>query len=144
MKKLLSLVLALCMLLSLTSFAVAEDTTITYSTFSAAGAQKETLKKMVAVFEEKNPGIKVDVRLTGYNDYFTKLATEIGGGNAPDVFEVNMENFLAYMLRGACADLSALGIAKENYSEATLAAASSDGKLYAVPMSFSTCMLFYN
>ncbi|MEG0271210.1 MAG: sugar ABC transporter substrate-binding protein [Clostridia bacterium] len=144
MKKLLSLVLALCMLLSLTSFAVAEDTTITYSTFSAAGAQEETLKKMIAVFEEKNPGIKVDVRLTGYNDYFTKLATEIGGGNAPDVFEVNMENFLAYMLRGACADLSNLGIAKENYSEATLAAASSDGKLYAVPMSFSTCMLFYN
>lgn len=104
MKKLASLVLALCLLLTCVSFASAEDTTITYATFSASGAQEETLKKMVEVFESKNPGVKVDVQLTGYNDYFTKLATQVGGGNPPDVFEMNMENFLAYMLRGACED----------------------------------------
>ena len=144
MKKLASLVLALCLLLTCVSFASAEDTTITYATFSASGAQEETLKKMVEVFESKNPGVKVDVQLTGYNVYFTKLATQVGGGNPPDVFEMNMENFLAYMLRGACADLSGLGIAADNYSEGTLSAVSSEGKLYAVPMSFSTCLLFYN
>lgn len=143
MKKLASLVLALCLLLTCVSFASAEDTTITYATFSASGAQEETLKKMVEVFESKNPGVKVDVQLTGYNDYFTKLATQVGGGNPPDVFEMNMENFLAYMLRGACADLTGL-VDPASYSEGTLSAVSSDGKLYAVPMSFSTCVLFYN
>ena len=101
MKKLVSLILALAVALSLTGAAFAEEpVTITYATFSASGAQEETLKKMVEVFEEKNPDIKVDVQLTGYDDYFTKLATTVGGGNAPDVFEMNMENFLAYMLRG--------------------------------------------
>lgn len=144
MKKILALVLALTMTLSLASTAVAEDVTITYACFSASGAQEETLKKMIDVFESKNPGIKVDVQLTGYSDYFVSLATKVGGGNAPDVFEMNMENYLAYMLRGACADLTDLGIAKENYSEGTLSAVSNDGKLYAVPMSFSTCVLFYN
>jgi multiple sugar transport system substrate-binding protein len=144
MKKLVALVLSLMMLLSLTAAAFAEDTTITYATFSASGAQEETLKKMVQVFEEKNPGIKVDVQLTGYGDYFTTLATKVAGGNAPDVFEVNMENYLAYMLRGQCQDLSVLGIQTGNYSEGTLAAVSNEGKLYAVPMSFSTCVLFYN
>ena len=144
MKKLVALVLAMALLLPLVGVAQAEDVTITYATFSASGAQEETLKKMVQVFEEKNPGIKVDVQLTGYADYFTTLATKVAGGNAPDVFEVNMENYLAYMLRGQCQDLSALGIQTGNYSEGTLAAVSNDGKLYAVPMSFSTCVLFYN
>lgn len=144
MKKLLALVLAIAMFLPLISVASAEDVTLTYACFSAAGAQEETLKKMVSVFESKNPGIKIDVQLTGYGDYFTTLATKVAGGNAPDVFEMNMENFLSYMLRGQTADLTNLGIAKDNYSAGTIAAVSSDGKLYAVPESFSTCVLIYN
>ncbi len=144
MKKLLALVLSVMLLASFMSLAAAEDTVLTYAHFSGSGAQEETLKKMIEVFETKNPGIKIDLQITGFADYFTKLATMIGGSNAPDVFEMNMENYLSYMLRGACADLSDLGIAKENYSEGTLAAVSSAGKLYAVPMSFSTCVLFYN
>ncbi len=144
MKRMLAFLMAAIMLLSLASVVSAETVVLTYATFSASGAQEETLKKMIEVFESKNPKIKIDVQLTGYNDYFTKLATQVGGGNAPDVFEMNMENYLAYMLRGAVEDLSELGINRENYSEGTLAAVSSDGKLYAVPMSFSTCVLFYN
>ena len=69
MKKLVSLILALAVALSLTGAAFAEEpVTITYATFSASGAQEETLKKMVEVCEEKNPDIKVDVQLTGYDD----------------------------------------------------------------------------
>ena len=143
MKKLLSLVLALVLTLSLCATALAEPVTITYAHFSGAGAQEETLKKMIAVFEEKNPDIKIDLQITGYDDYFTKLATTVGGNNSPDVFEMNMENYLAYMLRGACADLTGL-VDASSYSEGTMAAVSSDGKLYAVPMSFSTCVLIYN
>ncbi len=143
MKKLLALVLSTVMLLTIVCAASAE-TVLTYATFSASGAQEETLKKMIDIFESKNPDIKIDVQLKGYDDYFTSLATMVGGNDAPDVFEMNMENYLAYMLRGACADLTALGIGTENYSEGTLSAVSSNGKLYAVPMSFSTCVLFYN
>ena len=143
MKKTVALFLALVMVMTLSVSALAEPVTITYAHFSGAGAQEETLKKMIAVFEEKNPDIKVDLQITGYDDYFTKLATTVGGGNAPDVFEMNMENYLAYMLRGACADLTGL-INNDNYSAGTLEAVSSDGKLYAVPMSFSTCVLIYN
>lgn len=142
MKKLVSLVLALVMLFTL-SAAMAEPVTLTYAHFSGSGVQEEVLNKMIDVFESKNPDIKIDLQITGYEDYFTKLATVIGGGNAPDVFEMNMENFLAYMLRGACADLTGM-IDTGSYSEGTLSAVSSNGKLYAVPMSFSTCLLFYN
>ena len=143
MKKTLALLLALALALTLAVSALAEPVTITYAHFSGAGAQEETLKAMIAVFEEKNPDIKVDLQITGYDDYFTKLATTVGGGNAPDVFEMNMENYLAYMLRGACADLTGL-VNADNYSAGTLEAVSANGALYAVPMSFSTCVLIYN
>ena len=95
MKKTAALFLILTLVLTLSVSALAEPVTITYAHFSGAGAQEETLKKMIAVFEEKNPDIKVDVRITGYDNYFTKLATTVGGQNAPDVFEMNMENYLA-------------------------------------------------
>ncbi|MCQ2457689.1 MAG: sugar ABC transporter substrate-binding protein [Clostridia bacterium] len=143
MKKLIALVLSLVLVLTAVYTAVADPVTITYAHFSGAGAQEETLKKMIEAFEAKNPDIKVDLQITGFDDYFTKLATTVGGNNATDCFEMNMENYLAYMLRGACADLTGL-VDTANYSEGTLNAVSSDGKLYAVPMSFSTCVLFYN
>ncbi len=144
MKRTFALLLALLLTLGLAPALADEPVTLTYATFSAAGAQEETLSKMIAVFEEKNPDIKIDVRLTGFNDYFTQLATQIAGGNPPDVFEMNMENFLAYMLRGATADLSELIADRSAYSEGTLAACSNDGKLFAIPMSFSTVVMFYN
>lgn len=146
MKKLVAMILCVAMLMSLVSIASAETatTTITYACFSGSGEHEDTLKKMVEVFESKNPGIKVDVQLTGFNDYFTALATKVGGGNAPDVYEMNMENFLAYMLRNQCQDLTALGVDTTPYSAGTINAVSSNGKLYAVPESFSTCLLFYN
>lgn len=143
MKKILAMFLALALVLGLSISAMADPVTITYAHFSGAGAQEETLKKMIEVFETKNPDIKVDLQITGFDDYFTKLATTVGGSNAPDVFEMNMENYLAYMLRGACADLTGL-VNADNYSAGTLEAVSSAGKLYAVPMSFSTCILIYN
>ncbi len=143
MKKILAMFLALALVLGLSVSAMADPVTITYAHFSGAGAQEETLKKMSEVFETKNPDIKVDLQITGFDDYFTKLATTVGGSNAPDVFEMNMENYLAYMLRGACADLTGL-VNADNYSAGTLEAVSSAGKLYAVPMSFSTCILIYN
>ena len=143
MKKCIALFLALVLMMTLSVSALAEPVTLTYAHFSGAGAQEETLKKMIAVFEEKNPDIKIDLQITGFDDYFTKLATTVGGGNAPDVFEMNMENYLAYMLRGACADLTGL-VNADSYSAGTLEAVSSDGKLYAVPMSFSTSVLIYN
>ena len=144
MKKAMALFLSLLLALGILPALAEEPVTLTYATFSAAGAQEETLAKMIAVFEEKNLDIKIDVRLTGFNDYFTQLATQIAGGNPPDVCEMNMENFLAYMLRGATADLTGLIADRSAYSEGTLVACSKDGKLYAVPMSFSTVVMFYN
>ena len=149
MKKLVSLILALAMIAGLMPLAFAEEpVTITYAHFSAGESQEATLKQMIAIFEEKNPDIKVEARAVGYGEHFTQLATQIAAKNAPDCFELNMENFLAFVVRGALLELEDLFTAtqtdKSAYSPGVLSACSMNEKLYAIPMSYSTVVLAYN
>ena len=125
-----------------------EKTKIVYLQFSAGESNAETLKNMVAKFEEDNPDIEVEVQSLGYDEYFTALATKMAGNSAPDCFELNMENFLTYAIRDSIEPLDAYfdstGSSTDAYSEGPLNAATYNGKLYAIPQSFSTVVLIYN
>lgn len=127
--------------------AVAQDeVTISYFTFSAAPDQLETLDAMIALFEEANPGITVEVETAAFADYFTELQTRIAGGDAPDTFELNFENFVTYASRGTLLDLTSqidAETAARYYPEA-LEAFQLDGVQYGLPASFSDVVLFYN
>lgn len=148
-KKILSACLVLVLLLGLMPLALAaEPITISYAHFSAGESQEATLKQMIAIFEEKNPDVKIEARAVGYGEHFTQLATQIAARNAPDVFELNMENFLAFVVRGAVKEVGSLfdqyKIDKSAYSQGVLDACSMEGALYALPMSYSTTVEVYN
>src|SRR5512136_1626228 len=83
-----------------------EPVEITYYTFSAAPDHLKDLDQMIQSFETKYPLIKVKVETAPFADYFTKLQTLIAGGTAPDVFELNYENFVTYADKGLLLDLS--------------------------------------
>jgi len=150
MKKLLPILLALTMLcaLPMSALMAEEPTTITYAYFSAGESQEATFREMIAIFEAKNPDIKIDAKPTGYGEHFTQLATQIAANNAPDCFELNMENFLAFVVRGAVSEVGSLfektGLDPSVYSQGVLDACSMNGTLYAIPQSYSTVVLAYN
>jgi multiple sugar transport system substrate-binding protein len=125
-----------------------EPVTITYFTFSASPDHMEDLAQMVAAFEAANPNIKVQVETAPFNDYFTKLQTLIAGGTAPDVFELNYENFVSYASKDVLLDMTPLVDADPTFAERfyplAYAAFSRDGKQYGLPASFSNVVLFYN
>src|SRR5215204_3735882 len=123
-----------------------DDVTISYFTFSAAPDHLETLDEMVALFEAANPGIQVEVETAAFADYFTELQTRIAGGEAPDTFELNYENFVTYASKGTLLDLTTAVDAEtagRSYPEA-LQAFQLDGTQYGLPASFSNVVLFYN
>jgi len=127
----------------------AEPVEITYYTFSAAPDHLEELDQMVQLFEASHPNIKVKVETAPFDDYFTKLQTLIAGGTAPDVFELNYENFVTYADKGLLLDLSQLMQADTSldtgvYSERANQAFSYNGMQLGLPATFSTVMLFYN
>lgn len=44
----------------------------------------------ISVFEEKNPDIKISPEYTSYETYFDKLTTQVAGGNAPDIIQMDL------------------------------------------------------
>ena len=146
MKRYVVPILMFAMLLSFTlGFGV---TTIKFMNFSSSGGNEKYLDQWKATFEKQNPDIKVDIETIGFGDYFTKLATVIAGGNAPDVFELNFENFSTYASKGVLYNLSKL-IQQTKYdlsiiNKNALAAFQVSGTQYGLPYSFSNVVLIYN
>ncbi|MBA2175849.1 sugar ABC transporter substrate-binding protein [Halobacillus locisalis] len=125
------------------------QTEITYFSFSATPDYEEELNQIIEAFEEENPDITVNSELAAYDDYFTKLQTQIAGDNAPDVFELNYENFVQYASKGTLADLSSFideddSFNPDQLNEEAFKAYQYDGKQYGMVESFSNVLTFYN
>ncbi|MFD1019668.1 ABC transporter substrate-binding protein [Thalassobacillus hwangdonensis] len=125
------------------------ETEITYYSFSASPNYEDQLAEMVEAFEKENPDIKVNTELAAYDEYFTKLQTRIAGDNAPDVFELNYENFVQYASKGTLTDLSEFIEEDDNFdpsqlNEEAFKAYQFDGKQYGMVESFSNVLTFYN
>ncbi len=70
--------------------AQAEPEEVTLSLFTQApGAYPEIFPEIIKNFEAKHPGVTVDMRVVGYGEYQSSLATMIAAGEAPDVFLEN-------------------------------------------------------
>ena len=126
-----------------------EPVTITYFTFSAAPDHLEDLDQMIQIFEASHPNIKVKVETASWDDYFTKLQTLIAGGAAPDVFELNYENFVSYAAKGVLLDMSAMAQADDDFDQSIFYpraynAFNYNGLQLGLPATFSTVVLFYN
>jgi multiple sugar transport system substrate-binding protein len=122
---------------------------INYFTFSAAPDHLKSLQALISIFEKQNPNIEVDYSTAPYDQYFTKLQTEIAGGTAPDTFELDYGSYLGYASSGALRDLGKLSKGDRSFSPSRFyprayAAFSLKGKQYALPESFSDVLLFYN
>jgi len=145
-KSILMFVLIASILFSSVLFA--QDVTVKFMNFSSSDANAKYLEEMKNIFEEENPGIKIEVETIGFGDYFTKLMTVIAGGNPPDAFELNYENFYTYAKKGVLMDLGNL-MKNTNFdssviNEMALNAFKADNKQFGLPFSFSNVLLIYN
>jgi multiple sugar transport system substrate-binding protein len=97
-------------------------------------------EKAVAAFEAKNPNIDVVTQYAAFNAYNQKIATQIAGGNAPDVQQLDWGNQSQFAQRNVFADLSS-GTAKIDLSglDPSFAATGKSGdKQVAVPFGQAT------
>jgi multiple sugar transport system substrate-binding protein len=127
----------------------AEQVTLTYYTFSAAPDHMNELNEMIAIFEAAHPNIKIQVETAPFDNYFARLQTMIAGGIAPDIFDLNYENFVTYASRGLLLDLNPLAAADSTYDASLYypranQAFQYNGMQLGLPATFSTVVLFYN
>lgn len=140
----IGLVLVLLATMLPTAVMAQDDATVRYFTFSAAPDYLEELDEIIAAFQAENPSIAIEVATAPYADYFTLLEADFVGGDAPDVFELNYENFVSYAANDVLLDLSMYVNAEAPYYPRALEAFQADGTQYALPETFSTVLLFYN
>jgi len=154
MKKVIISVLVMLLLMSMVFAGCTKNdepsgpVTIKFMTFSANPESGISLDELKTVFEEQNPGIKVEIETLGYNDYFVSLQTKFLGDDAPDCFETNFENFVAYADQGLLANLedsiSASDVDLSILNQETVKAFNLDDTQYGLPYSFSNVILIYN
>ncbi|HZY67519.1 MAG TPA: extracellular solute-binding protein [Devosia sp.] len=102
---------------------------------------------VIELFNGKNPGIVVEGETLGFADYFTRLTTQIAGGNMPDVIQMGYGVMFEYISNGAIVPLDeyvgkSLDISKIDQS--ALDAGTVDGKLYAVSIGANSHVAMYN
>lgn len=100
-------------------------------------------------FEAENPGIKVMREPMSWGDYWTKMSTQVAGGNAPDVFGMHPQYAADYALRGALLDIQPYvdngTIDLSKFSDAIIETGRYNDTLHMVSMGISfTCFLVNN
>ena len=128
---------------SLIPSAFGQERVLRFATWDS-NEQLELQRKIALAFEEKNPGVKVQVEAYG-TDFSMKIAAAYGAGNPPDVsfmwdypsFYQSLEALDEYLLKDKSFDVNDLvpGLLKQNQFQ---------GKTYGLPSGFSTRVMFYN
>jgi multiple sugar transport system substrate-binding protein len=131
---------------ALSSPAFAQDARIRHMWWGNPERDRRTFE-VIDIFNAKNPGIVVEGETLGFADFFTRLTTQIAGGNMADVIQMGYGVMFEYIERGAIIPLDdyiggALDISLVDQSG--LDAGTVDGKLYALTIGANSHMAIYN
>ncbi len=136
---------SLALLAATSRFALA-DTRLRYIWWGNPDRDKRT-RAMVDLYQTKNAGVTINAETYGWNDYWTKLATQAAGGNLPDVIQMDYRYIFEYARRGQLADLTpflGVDLHMENFDKNVLDAGKVDGKLYGISMGANSICLIYS
>ena len=147
MKKVVAIVMAIAMLLSVTS-AFAEKTKLTVWSIAVEGdANYQTYKDAIADFNASNDKYELVMESTENEAYKTKIKAAMSAGEGlPDIFFTWSMSFLGDFVKAGrvyCLD-DVLPTYKEELTDAMLANTNYDGKQYGVPLTFNVVTLFAN
>lgn len=114
-------------------------------------AQRRGMEAVAAAYMEKNPDVVVQVQVTSWDEYWTKLDAAAESNQLPDIFWMHTNQILKYADYGMLADVTDLydeedpEYYQKHFSEISQDnAKGTDGRLYGVPKDKDTICLVYN
>lgn len=124
-----------------------EAVEISYAVWDSG--QAKLLQKVADDFEKENPNIKIDIQVSGWDDYWTGLEAAATGGSLPDTFWMHSNNIYYYASNDQLLDLTeyidkSADVDMENYPEELGKIYNLEEKQYAVPKDYDTIALWYN
>ena len=118
-----------------------EKVTLSYAVWDQT--QKPAMEELAKAFTASHPNITIDIQLTPWEGYWTKLKAAATGGAAPDVFWMNGPNFQLYASNGVIkpnpeqVDMSV-------YPKPLVDLYTFEGKSYGLPKDMDTVGVWYN
>ena len=96
----------------------------------------------------RQPGVGLEGESAGWDDYWTRLATQTAGGNAPDVMQMDYRYIFEYARRGVLLpldDAMAAGtLDLSGFSEDAIAGGKVDGKTYGISLGANSSTMMVN
>ncbi len=107
---------------------------------------EEVYKQMIAEFEAQNAGIKVNMSIMPWSDYWTKLQMALPTGTGPDIFWLNHPNAVSYLPTGLVMNLEPYKdqLKFENFNSIYYEPFMHNNDRYGVPIFFDSVILYYN
>ncbi|MBN8503598.1 MAG: carbohydrate ABC transporter substrate-binding protein [Burkholderiales bacterium] len=117
-----------------------------FAWWGGSGRHQATLAAL-RLFEQRHPGLRVKAEYMGFNGYLERLTTQIAGRSEPDLMQINWAWLAMFSKRGnGFADLNlqqkVLGL--DQFSADDIAYGQVQGKLNALPTSFSARVMLWN
>lgn len=167
MKKIVSLILALAMALSLVACGSSPSTPAASEAAPGSAASGETsyttneltvdiwdsnqLDGLQQIADEwsETSGVSVKVNVITWDEYWTLLEAGASGGDLPDLFWMHINEAQKYMDAGMLLDMNDYiaaddAIDLDNYYEGIVDIYNNDGTQYALPKDHDTIALLYN
>ena len=91
----------------------------------------------------KKTGLVIAAEALGWGDYWTKLGTQVAGGNAPDLFQMDYRYLFEYARRDTLLPLDAL-LPLPDFSAGDRNGGKVDGKLYGVSLGSNSKAMAYD
>lgn len=114
-------------------------------------AQRQGMEAVAAAYMEKTPDVVIQVQVTSWDEYWTKLDAAAESNQLPDIFWMHTNQILKYADYGMLADVTNLydeedpDYYQKHFSEISQDnAKGTDGRLYGVPKDKDTICLVYN
>lgn len=105
-------------------------------------------REMAAEFEAEHPNIKVEIVVTDWDTYKSKITTAISAGNAPELFTILLTDVIPYADKGLLEPLNDLGtqagVDFADILKPALDIVSSGDTNYAVPFRYDGSGIYYN
>ncbi|MCI9165593.1 MAG: sugar ABC transporter substrate-binding protein [Oscillospiraceae bacterium] len=142
--------LALVLLLSITGCGASDGKThLTFQIWDVA--QRASMEAICAAYTAKHPEVDIEVQVTNWTEYWTKLEAAAESNTMPDIFWMHTNQILYYADFGMLADVTDLyadedpSYYQNHFSDISIGNASgSDGRLYGVPKDKDNVVLVYN
>ena len=145
-RRLVALVVAAATGITLAGCAAGDDSSDALTVWTRTDGEAY-MRDLIALYEEQNPDVNVELTAIPNNEVQQKLGSAISAGDAPDVAAIDVVKAPFFIAAEAFEDLTGQ-IAELPYAddllEGQLDAGTYDGKQYAVPFTADSSVLFYN